>query len=48
MARGPYHYDLSDPDANVLVTGVGSELTDALLGLAIGMEAKDNDSTDDA
>jgi hypothetical protein len=29
------------------VSGVGNELTDALLGLAIGIEAKENDSNDD-
>lgn len=38
---------LTDPDGNVLVSGVGNELTDALLGLAIGIEAKEKDSNDD-
>jgi hypothetical protein len=41
----PYHYELGDPDGNVLVSGVGNELTDALLGFAIGIEANENDST---
>jgi hypothetical protein len=46
--QGPYHYELSDPDGDVLVSGVGNELTDVLLGLAMGIEAKDNDSNDNA
>jgi hypothetical protein len=30
------------------VSGPGNELTDVLLGMAVGMEAKENDSNDDA
>ena len=37
----PYYYELSDPDGNVLVSGVGNDLTDALLG------SKEKDSNDD-
>jgi hypothetical protein len=43
---GPYHYELSDTDGNVLVSGVGNELTNALLGLAIAMEAKETNNDD--
>jgi hypothetical protein len=45
---GHYHYELRDPDGNVLVSGPGNELTDVLLGMAVGMEAKENASNDDA
>jgi hypothetical protein len=35
-----YHYELLDPDGKVLVSGPGNELTDVLLGMAIGLEGK--------
>ena len=38
---GPYHYELTDPDGSVLDSGVGNKLTDVLLGLAVGMEARE-------
>jgi hypothetical protein len=35
-----YHYELRDPNGNVLVSGPGNELTDVLLGMAVGLEDK--------
>jgi hypothetical protein len=35
-----YHYELLDPDGKVLVSGPGNELTDVLLGMAVGLEDK--------
>ena len=33
-----YHYEFRDPDGNVLVSGPANELTDVLLGMAVGLE----------
>jgi hypothetical protein len=41
---GQYHYELRDPDGEVLVSGPGNELTDVLLGMAIGLEGRAKES----
>jgi hypothetical protein len=37
---GQYHYELSDGDGTILVSGPGNELTDVLLGMAVRLEEK--------
>ena len=40
MNQGEYHYELRDQDGKVLVGGLGNELTDVLLGMAVRLEGK--------
>lgn len=35
---GSYHYELTDSEGNLLASGVGDSLTDALLGMAIEVD----------
>jgi hypothetical protein len=44
LAEDHYHYELRDPDGNVLVSGPGNELTDVLLGMAVELENKGKDA----
>ena len=38
---GSYHYELTGPDGQVIDSGMGNSLSDALLALAVGTEGKD-------
>jgi hypothetical protein len=45
ISDGHYHYELRDPDGNVLVSGPGNELTYVLLGMAVGWKRRRTTAT---
>ena len=46
LSDDQYHYELVDPDGNVVDSGVGNSLSDAPFGLAVGAKARETGDTD--